>query len=268
MAKNNEEMLANFRNAKIECEEPNASIYTFQGILKMKNNKEISLEADNLCLRGSSLRNCEWIIGIAVFTGHDTKVMMNSARSKPKFSKIEKITQKYIAVSLLIQCALCLAFALATSIWNKARISGGVNCDQLVGVDTELPMSFRAAGAPGDRKLTPCYFGNERENIHAYWYLGLDLENTAEKFDLYGQNTFVQTIVLFFTWYLIMMNFVSISLLVSLELAKFFQGVFMQQDYMMYDEEKDMSAKVQSSNLNEELGMVSYIFSDKTGTLT
>jgi len=36
----------------------------------------------------------------------------------------------------------------------------------------------------------------------------------------------------------------------------------------MYDEEKDRSAKAQSSNLNEELGMINYIFSDKTGTLT
>ena len=37
---------------------------------------------------------------------------------------------------------------------------------------------------------------------------------------------------------------------------------------MVYDEGKDLPAKCQSSNLNEELGMVHYIFSDKTGTLT
>jgi len=39
-------------------------------------------------------------------------------------------------------------------------------------------------------------------------------------------------------------------------------------DWRLFDIEKDMEAKVNSSNLNEELGMVSYIFSDKTGTLT
>jgi phospholipid-transporting ATPase len=37
---------------------------------------------------------------------------------------------------------------------------------------------------------------------------------------------------------------------------------------MIFDSEKNLPARVQSSNLNEELGMVNYIFSDKTGTLT
>lgn len=36
----------------------------------------------------------------------------------------------------------------------------------------------------------------------------------------------------------------------------------------MYDEENDFFANARTSNLNEELGLVKYVFSDKTGTLT
>lgn len=57
-------------------------------------------------------------------------------------------------------------------------------------------------------------------------------------------------------------------MMVSLESVKFIQAAFIQFDHKMYDEEKDMPAKAQSSNLNEELGTVHYVFSDKTGTLT
>jgi len=56
--------------------------------------------------------------------------------------------------------------------------------------------------------------------------------------------------------------------MVTLEMCRFFQGKFMQSDHLMYDKTKDMNMKVLSSNLNEEIGRVSYVFSDKTGTLT
>ena len=35
LSKNREEILANFLNASIECEQPNASIYTYQGVLRI-----------------------------------------------------------------------------------------------------------------------------------------------------------------------------------------------------------------------------------------
>ena len=66
-------------------------------------------------------------------------------------------------------------------------------------------------------------------------------------------------------------NFVPISLLVSLETVKFIQAKFISQDdeYMTsYLDGVTTPCVVQSSNLNEELGQINYIFSDKTGTLT
>ena len=54
----------------------------------------------------------------------------------------------------------------------------------------------------------------------------------------------------------------------TLELVKYFQGWFISWDIDIYDKKKRVTTKVQTSTLNEELGQVKYIFSDKTGTLT
>jgi P-type E1-E2 ATPase len=57
-----------------------------------------------------------------------------------------------------------------------------------------------------------------------------------------------------------------ISLLVSLEFVKLFQSYFMQEDSDGLKNKHKL--KTNTSSINEELGMVEYIFSDKTGTLT
>lgn len=48
----------------------------------------------------------------------------------------------------------------------------------------------------------------------------------------------IELLVNFGKWFLILMNFVSISLLVSFEMVKFVQGKLMERDELMYDEEK------------------------------
>jgi magnesium-transporting ATPase (P-type) len=54
------------------------------------NSEEISLTYDNFLLRGSSLKNTDWVTGVVVFPGHDTRIMRNSCGAKIKLSKVEK----------------------------------------------------------------------------------------------------------------------------------------------------------------------------------
>ena len=67
----------------------------------------VMLDEDMLLLRGSSLRNTDWVYGVAVYTGHETKVMMNSMQSRAKLSKLEIAANKYIIYGLVAQACLC-----------------------------------------------------------------------------------------------------------------------------------------------------------------
>ena len=70
------------------------------------------------------------------------------------------------------------------------------------------------------------------------------------------------------TSFIIMFNtMLPLSLYVSLEIVKVFQMMFLN-DIDIYDAESDIPMEAHTSTINEELGQVSYIFSDKTGTLT
>lgn len=61
---------------------------------------------------------------------------------------------------------------------------------------------------------------------------------------------------------------IPISLYISIEFVKVLQAMFINQDIQMYDEDSGNTARARTSNLNEELGQVDTILSDKTGTLT
>ena len=72
----------------------------------------------------------------------------------------------------------------------------------------------------------------------------------------------------FFAYSVLFSLMVPISLYVSIELVKVFQAYLITCDLQMYDNDSNCRALARTSNLNEELGQIEYVFSDKTGTLT
>ena len=100
------------------CEHPNNAIYKFEGQCKIEPLKQnVPLSVDNILLRGSSLKNTEYIYGISIFTGHDTKIMRNSAKSKYKFSSLEKLMNGAILLILILQMSLSATFGFLGSNW-------------------------------------------------------------------------------------------------------------------------------------------------------
>lgn len=72
-----------------------------------------------------------------------------------------------------------------------------------------------------------------------------------------------------FMGFVIMYNtLIPLSLYVTMEIIKVMQLLFLQFDIDMYHVESNTPADAKTATILEELGQVSYIFSDKTGTLT
>eukprot|EP00347_Sterkiella_histriomuscorum_P010576 403375747 len=208
---------------KITCDDANDRLFQFEGAYYFeKYQKRIPLNSENLVLRGCTLKNTRHIIGIIVYTGHDTKIFRNQQNSKFKMSGIQKGTNRQIVIVVILQICLCLFASGYGTIWNTKFFNL-----QYDGLDQGEQVN---------------YLGNK--SVAYLFFVG------------------------FGNWILIFTNFIPISLLVTLELVKFFQAAFMQWEVEMYDVDQDIPASVQASNLNEELGQVEYVFSDKTGTMT
>uniref|UniRef100_A0A8C1RQG6 Phospholipid-transporting ATPase n=1 Tax=Cyprinus carpio TaxID=7962 RepID=A0A8C1RQG6_CYPCA len=205
-----EELMA--LTGRLECEGPNRHLYDFTGTLRLDNHNPVPLGPDQVLLRGAQLRNTQWVVGIVVYTGHDSKLMQNSTKAPLKRSNVERVTNMQILVLFGILLVMALVSSIGAAIWNKQHTD------------------------------------------EACWYLSRDISLNF----WYNLLTFI----------ILYNNLIPISLLVTLEVVKFTQALFINWDVEMYYAETDTPAMARTSNLNEELGQVKYLFSDKTGTLT
>ena len=205
-----------------QCDPPNSNLHKLDGRVSINyniNNTYIHsikfpISERQMLLKGSVLKNTNWIIGFVLYTGMNNKIILNSKRPRNKMSIIEKKMNKY----------LIGIFILLIFIYGFCSI-----------------------------------FHNEKYHQKRLYY---------EKFILLQRSHKLESFITFFTYFLLLNTLIPISLIITMEIVKVIQGFFISWDIEMYSQIRHKFAKAKSVSINEELGNVNYIFTDKTGTLT
>ncbi|RHZ39029.1 hypothetical protein DYB31_000230 [Aphanomyces astaci] len=202
----------------VECEVPNNSIHHFNGTLALGSSHNECIGANSILLRGCTIRNTEFVFGLVVNTGRDTKIMMASLnKDTVKWSNMELRLNRQILYIVALMIVLCVTGASIGTKWNLKNLS----------LDRNEKAWDRVLTSPTENYFMLCLY-----------------------------------------YFLLLNSFIPVSLYVSMTSVKFIQAYFMNADVKMYHPDTDTPCQVRTMALNEELGQINYVFTDKTGTLT
>ncbi|KAK9447813.1 uncharacterized protein V1518DRAFT_76704 [Limtongia smithiae] len=171
----------------IESEAPHPNLYSYSGVLRwsQKDRRNPSappqemaepLTINNLLLRGCTLRNTEWVIGIVMFTGTETKIMLNAGETPTKRSRITRELNINVFLNFLLLFILCFVSGLIEGIkWSKSD-------------NTIQEFEFGSIGG------TPALDG-----LITFW-TGIILFQSLVPISLYISIEIIKTIQAFFIW--------------------------------------------------------------------
>ena len=119
----------------IESESPHANLYQYSGVARW-NQRDMKtpgqpgtpmaepITINNVLLRGCSLRNTEWILGVVVFTGQETKIMMNAGITPSKRSRIARELNRNVLYNFAILFFMCLVSGIVEGVtWAQGNNS-------------------------------------------------------------------------------------------------------------------------------------------------
>lgn len=101
----------------LETEPPHANLYAFNGVVRWnqagtKEDMAEPVSINNLLLRGCSIRNTEWVLGVVVYTGEETKIMLNSGITPSKRAQMSKDLNWNVIYNFIILFIMCLVSAV------------------------------------------------------------------------------------------------------------------------------------------------------------
>ncbi len=110
-----------------DVEQPQPNLYSFNGVLKWNHSSSSSsdeekinsepIDINNILLRGSTIRNTKWIIGIVLFTGPETKIMLNAGITPTKRSRITRELNVSIITNFIVLFIICFVSGIINGVY-------------------------------------------------------------------------------------------------------------------------------------------------------
>ncbi len=193
-------------------------------------SEKCNLDISNLLIAGTTVKKTDKVYGCCVYTGAETKLALNSSIKRHKFATVEDSLNYFLFFFL------------------------GLLLVEMVGSACVSVYTGKEYVMPGKEKA---------EEDH--WYL-YNPDKTNDK-GVYERG-WVWGFYMLLHWFLIYNYLIPISLYACIEVQRLVSSLLFGWDVQMYDEERDIRAKCINSDITEELGLITHVFTDKTGTLT
>ncbi|KAG6885886.1 hypothetical protein C0993_008405 [Termitomyces sp. T159_Od127] len=218
---------------RINCDRPDVDMYRVQANVTYKEETS-PVDLSVTLLRGTVLKNTRWAIGVVMFTGQDSKIVMNSGGTPSKRSKVERQMNPQVIINLCILVVLATVDAIADSL-NEVKY-----------FPLDAPWLYGATLSDDNPRINGLITWIYSLLTYVSLLLVLSASHSSKRFQI----------------------IVPISLYISIEFVRTCQAAFIYFDGDIYYEKTGQATICRSWNLADDLGQIEYIFSDKTGTLT